>query len=214
MLIIFIIKKKMINPELQVGDKVVCLHMDGESSISPGTKGVVKSITKVFGDIQYGVDWENGSKLDLITSVDAWDTEDNYEKRKLKKIQKKDISETSNYEANKRLIDNLDIFKFFNMKFLQKYLIMVRNSGITNMFGASPYLYVGKNKIEQEMSFKDLEGDEFDDVLDNAEKARDEMISGTIKYLEANNKEVSIENVQKYLRRFAVKVVENYMLLY
>lgn len=204
----------MINPELQIGDKVICLHMDGESSIMPGTKGVVYRITKVFGDTQYGVEWENGSRLDLISSVDAWDSEENYEKRKLKKIQKKDITESSNYEANKKLIANIDIFKFFNMKFLQKYLIMVRNSGITNMFGASPYLYVGKNKIEQEMLYKDLEGDEYDDMLDNADQARDEMISGTVKYLESNNKEISVENVQRFLPRLAVKVVENYMILY
>lgn len=204
----------MINPELQIGDKVICLHMDDESSVMPGTKGVVTRITKVFGDTQYGVEWENGSRLDLISSVDAWDSEENYEKRKLKKIQKKDITESSNYEANKRLIANIDIFKFFNMKFLQKYLIMVRNSGITNMFGASPYLYVGKNKIEQEMLYKDLEGDEYDDMLDNADQARDEMISGTVKYLEANNKEISVENVQRFLPRLAVKVVENYMILY
>lgn len=204
----------MINPELQIGDKVICLHMDGESSVMPGTKGVVTKITKVFGDTQYGVEWENGSRLDLISSVDAWDSEENYEKRKLKKIQKKDITESSNYEANKRLIANIDIFKFFNMKFLQKYLIMVRNSGITNMFGASPYLYVGKNKIEQEMLYKDLEGDEYDDMLDNADQARDEMISGTVKYLESNNKEISVENVQRFLPRLAVKVVENYMILY
>jgi len=204
----------MINPELQIGDKIICLHMDGESSIMPGTKGVVYRITKVFGDTQYGVEWENGSRLDLISSVDAWDSEENYEKRKLKKIQKKDITESSNYEANKRLIANIDIFKFFNMKFLQKYLIMVRNSGITNMFGASPYLYVGKNKIEQEMLYKDLEGDEYDDMLDNADQARDEMISGTVKYQEANNKEISVENVQRFLPRLAVKVVENYMILY
>lgn len=82
------------------------------------------------------------------------------------------------------------------------------------MFGASPYLYVGKNKIEQEMLYKDLEGDEYDDMLDNADQARDEMISGTVKYLESNNKEISVENVQKFLPRLAVKVVENYMILY
>ena len=204
----------MLNPELKIGDSVICLHMDGETSISPGTKGVVKSISKVFGDIQYGVDWENGSKLDLITSVDAWDTEDNYNQRKLRRMNKKDITETSSYEANKVLIKNIDIFKYFNMKFLQKYLIMVRNSGITNMFGSSPYLYIGREKIEQEMNYKDLEGEEFEEMLENADEAKDEMISGTVKYLESNNKEISIENLKKYLPRLATKVVENYMVLY
>lgn len=204
----------MINPELKVGDSVICLHMDGESSIHPGTKGIVKKISKVFGDIQYSVDWENGSKLDLISSVDAWDTKENYEKRKLKRIQKKDITEVSDFDSNKRLIANIDVFKYFNMKFLQKYLIMVRNSGITNMFGASPYLYVGREKIKQEMVYKDLEGDEFEDMLENADMARNEMISGTVKYLEANDKEVSVENVKNFLPRFATKVLENYMILF
>jgi hypothetical protein len=129
-------------------------------------------------------------------------------------MNKKDITETSNYEANKVLIKNIDIFKYFNMKFLQKYLIMVRNSGITNMFGSSPYLYIGREKIEQEMNYKDLEGEEFEEMLENADEAKDEMISGTVKYLESNNKEISIENLKKYLPRLATKVVENYMVLY
>lgn len=204
----------MINPELKIGDKIVLLHMDGESSIMPGTKGTVKRISQVFGDTQYSVEWENGSSLELISSVDAWDTEENFERRKLKKIQKKDITEISSLESNKILIKNIDIFKFFNMKFLQKYLIMVRNSGITNMFGASPYLYIGKNKIEQEIAYKDLDSDDLEDVLENAEQARDEMIQGTVKYLEANNKEVSVENVQRSLPKLAIKVLENYMVLY
>lgn len=204
----------MINPELKIGDKIVLLHMDNESSIMPGTKGTVKRISQVFGDTQYSVEWENGSSLELISSVDAWDTEENFERRKLKKIQKKDITEISSLESNKILIKNIDIFKFFNMKFLQKYLIMVRNSGITNMFGASPYLYIGKNKIEQEIAYKDLDSDDLEDVLENAEQARDEMIQGTVKYLEANNKEVSVENVQRFLPKLAIKVLENYMVLY
>lgn len=204
----------MINPELKIGDKIVLLHMDNESSIMPGTKGTVKRISQVFGDTQYSVEWENGSSLELISSVDAWDTEENFERRKLKKIQKKDITEISSLESNKILIKNIDIFKFFNMKFLQKYLIMVRNSGITNMFGASPYLYIGKNKIEQEIAYKDLDSDDLEDVLENAEQARDEMIQGTVKYLEANNKEVSVENVQRSLPKLAIKVLENYMVLY
>ena len=91
---------------------------------------------------------------------------------------------------------------------------MVRNSGITNMFGSSPYLYIGREKIEQEMNYKDLEGEEFEEMLENADEAKDEMIRGTVKYLEANNKEISVGNVKKYLPRFATKVVENYMVLY
>ena len=82
------------------------------------------------------------------------------------------------------------------------------------MFGSSPYLYIGREKIEQEMNYKDLEGEEFEEMLENADEAKDEMISGTVKYLESNNKEISIENLKKYLPRLATKVVENYRVLY
>jgi hypothetical protein len=70
------------NPKLNVGDRIVLLYMDDESSVTPGTKGKVTSVSQVFGDDQYNVDWDNGSKLALISSVDVWDTEENYEKRK------------------------------------------------------------------------------------------------------------------------------------
>jgi dsDNA-binding SOS-regulon protein len=91
---------------------------------------------------------------------------------------------------------------------------MVRNSGIINMFGASPYLYVGRQKIEEEMSYKDLEGEQYDEMLENADKSRDLMIQGTVSFLEKTGKEVSVENVKRFLPRFATKIVENYMFLY
>ena len=34
--------KNTLNPELKVGDKIICYHMEGETSVSPGTTGTVK----------------------------------------------------------------------------------------------------------------------------------------------------------------------------
>lgn len=79
----------MINPKLKKGDRVVLLHMDGEMSIPPGTLGTVKSHSVVFGDDQYSVEWDNGSRLSIISSVDLWDLEDNI-KKKPKKIKEAD----------------------------------------------------------------------------------------------------------------------------
>ena len=45
---------KRINPELNVGDKVVLLHMEDKyTNMMPGTKGVVTRVEKVFGVKQY-----------------------------------------------------------------------------------------------------------------------------------------------------------------
>ena len=62
----------MINPELKIGDNIILYHMEGETSVAPGTKGIVTSINEVAGDIIYGVDWENGSKLSLLAGTDYW----------------------------------------------------------------------------------------------------------------------------------------------
>ena len=35
-----------LNPKLKIGDVIVCYHMDGETSVPPGTTGVVKKISK------------------------------------------------------------------------------------------------------------------------------------------------------------------------
>ena len=67
-----------LNPQLKQGDRVVCYYMEGETSNVPiGATGVVTKIVKVpFGmGIQYSVNWDNGSNLDLIPETDAWDFE-------------------------------------------------------------------------------------------------------------------------------------------
>lgn len=202
------------NPELKIGDRVVLLYMENESSVLMGEKGTVIHKSNVFGDDQYNIEWDNGSKLSLLDCCDKWDTVENFEKRILNKIKKKDITENDESDFNKRMLANIDVFVYFKMKFFQKYLIMVRNSGIINMFGASPYLYVGRQKIEEEMSYKDLEGEQYDEMLENADKSRDLMIQGTVSFLEETGKEVSVENVKRFLPRFATKIVENYMFLY
>jgi hypothetical protein len=69
--------KGQLNPPVKPGDKIVCYHMDGETGVPAGTFGVVKTVsrdpfeTETDGQI-IGVDWENGSKLSLLTTTDAW----------------------------------------------------------------------------------------------------------------------------------------------
>ena len=61
------------NAPLQKGDKVICLKMEDEFSPVPGgTPGVVKSVSDVFGQTQYYVQWKSGSSLALIDGVDKW----------------------------------------------------------------------------------------------------------------------------------------------
>jgi hypothetical protein len=88
----------------------------------------------------------------------------------------------------------------------------VRESGITNMFGASPYLYLGKERIEHEFKYHDINNEEaFEKMLSMANQAQAEMVNGVINYLESKGIEENMDNINRYLRKFATMIVQNYM---
>jgi hypothetical protein len=195
----------MINPKLEIGDIVRLLHMDGES-LPPGILGKVTKVSHLRGETIYEVDWENGNKKNLLSDLDIWDKE---------MTNKKQIKEVDEFERTKRLMKNSDVFKHFNMKFLKDYLIKVRDSGITNMFGAAPYLYLGKDRIEHEFKYKEIhDEDSFNEVLENANMAQAEMIRGVMNVLDHEGKEQDLNTINRYLQRYASKVLENYMNLF
>jgi hypothetical protein len=177
--------------------------MSEENSVPDGTLGTVYSVDKIFGDIQYGVEWDNGSKLALLSDTDMWDKEERFKS-------KKRITE----DRDKFIMNNIELFKYFNIKFLKKYLLMVRESGITNMMGASPYLYIGRERIQHEFKYKDIHNEEaFEEVLDHANQSQAEMINGVINYLNDKGIEEDMSSINKYLQRFATKIVQTYTLL-
>ena len=187
------------NPKLKVGDRVCLLYMSGEISMNPGECVIVKSVDNVFGDIQYGVKWDNGSSLALLSDADAW------------KLEKKQIKEDELDRMNV-LYKNMDVFKFFKMGFLYKYLKLVRKASIVNMFQAPPYLWMGSERIKHEYKYKDIHNEEaFDEMVDMSDQAQAEMINGVINYLESEGIEENMDTINKYLRKFATMIVQNYM---
>jgi len=68
-------KVNTLNPDLSVGDKIILLYMDGETSVPMGSIGMVTEInvdpfekdSKIIT-----VNWDNGSSLAMISSTDAW----------------------------------------------------------------------------------------------------------------------------------------------
>jgi hypothetical protein len=192
----------MINPKLKPGERVILLHMNDETSVLPGTWGTVKRAYELFGTDQYDVEWDNGSKLSLIGDEDMWDNKE----RKKKTIKEDD--------RDKFFMNNIDVFKYFNMKFLKKYLLMIRESSITNMYGAGQYLYMGRERIQHEFKYKDIHNEEaFEEVLDHANQAQAEMINGVINYLNDKGIEENMSSINTYLQRFATKIVQTYTFL-
>jgi hypothetical protein len=193
----------MLNPELQKGDKVILLHMEGEM-MSPGSKGTVINVSRDPFEKEgmiYNVKWDEGSTLSLLSVTDAW--------KKIEPIQE------SSFENAKWFLDNRKIAENFNTQFLTKYLEKIRESGITNMFGASPYLYMGKDRIEHEFKYKDV-GDEeaFEEMLEMADESQHVMINGVMKVLEKENKEADMGVINRYIQRYATTIVNYWMRLH
>ena len=192
------------NPELNIGDNVRCLYMpDEHSSVPPGTFGIVKGVHVILGVKQYDVIWENGSKLALLSDADIWDKGERTKKHTIK-----ERSTGLDY-----LVKNDDVWEHFDMKFLRKYLLMVRDSGIVNMLQSAPYLYMGRERLEHEFKYADT-NEKFEMVLENSNKAQNEMILGVINVLKSENKEESMENINNYLKKWSRKIVLTYVNLF
>jgi len=199
----------MLNPRLKAGDRVCLYYMPNEYSIPVNTYGTVTKSQHIFGESHYSVNWDNGSTLMLIDGEDMWGFEP------LKKQKKKQGITEDDAENLKKLSKNSKVFKLFNMGFLYKYLKLVSKSGIVNMFESAPYLYMGKERIEHEFKYKGVNNEEaFNEVLELADQAQSEMINGVINVLESEEKEDSLENINRYLRLYSTKVLENYVYLH
>lgn len=68
-------KANQLNPELSIGDNIILLHMDGETSVPMGSIGKVTEISNdpfEQDSLIISVSWDNGSTLAMISSTDAW----------------------------------------------------------------------------------------------------------------------------------------------
>jgi hypothetical protein len=201
--------KGPLNPDLQVGDIIMLLHMEGETSVTPGTVGVVKKITRDPFENEdekiITVKWENGSTLNLITSTDAW-----------KKVSKSEIKEQRDPSDQtwRYMADNADIFEYFDWKWLEKFLYKLRDTGIVNMYGSSQLLYAGSEHIDRYYGEGKEDDEEFQEFLEQADEAKNKIIQGVIRYMNANGKDLDDMNaVNRFARHFSQKILGLYIAL-
>ena len=213
--------KDKINPKLEEGDRIVLIMMPGETDISYGDKGTVSKVNNVHSFIQYFVDWDNGSRLALIEelsdeskTVDKWMKEDSFDNL-MKLKQKKNLEESQQRKEMERLMSNVEVFRTFDRKFLFSFLEKLRETGIINMIGASPYLYMGSDRIYSENKYNENKDDDaFDELVEMADEAKDKMIQGAVKVLENEGKEITVENVSRVVKRYSSKVLDMWITTY
>jgi hypothetical protein len=196
-------EKYLKNAPLEKGDTVVCIKMQDEYGVPGGVPGVVKSVANVMGDMQYYVEWDNGSRLALIEGVDKW-----------MKVVQDDTIEESFFITKKGLIKESkkasekfnDLSEYYDIRLIKKFFDALRISSVTNMYQAGQYLYLGKERIEHEHHYDDLSDERqeaFDEVLDMAEEVRNELIRGAFSSIDNRNQgndDDEDEDDSRYLR--------------
>ena len=200
-----------LNPELSKGDRIICISMEDDyDAIPTGIPGTVTNVSVVFGDKQYNVDWDNGSKLALIDGVDKWMKEEDRLNRRRKTEESVFVTTKKNFLSENFYQQNLELFRNFNVRLLHRYFEELRKSSVTNMMGAAPYLYMGRERIKHEHHYNEMDGeqeDAFQVVLDMSDDIRDEMIRGAMKVLEKSGKEVTPQSVERLMKAYSNKMV-------
>jgi hypothetical protein len=200
--------KGMLNPPLKVGDRVICYHMDGETSVPPGTMGTVTKIQKDpfepnEDDVLISVDWDNGNSLSLVSVTDAW-----------KKGKEERIEEQTGDKRFDFASKNPEIFDNFDWRFFREYLNKVRKSGVVNVYSAAPLLYSGKKHIDRYYGETPSNPDEFEELLNMADAARDKMAQGVISWMESKGQEIELDRVNRNLPKLSQKLLKLWMEFY
>jgi hypothetical protein len=107
---------------------------------------------------------------------------------------------------------NPEVFENFDYKFLKKFLVKLRNSGVINMFQAAPFLYSGKEWIDRYHGEHEEDNEEFQEVLEMADEAKNKMIQGLLKYMESKNIDADdMDRINHLMRKFATKINQFYV---
>ena len=192
---------------LNVGDRIMVYHMEGELSVPAGTTGTVKKIGRdpfePEGESIIEVNWDNGSNLSLLSSTDVW---------KIIEDESQKLNEQGTDQNWQFITQNADVFENFDWRWFREFLSKIRDSGIINMFGAAPLLYSGKKHIERYYGEDREDDDVFQAVLEDAENSKNKIVQGVLKYMEKNDKDLdNMDLINRYARHFSQKLLGLYI---
>jgi hypothetical protein len=207
-------QESKLNPELKVGDTIRLIHMDDPfSPITVGTTGKVTRKNKdpfsKEGEFMYGVDWENGRSLNLMPE-DSWMIVDQL----LEQV-------GGNPDRYKDIVNLLKKLSGSDLRKLNQFLLDLRDSGITNMWGAAPFIYSGRDWIENWVkaeNFKNTnrlelpeDNENLDEVLDKADEMRNIMARGAMNAVRNSEDDLNLNQINDELFKLAKEVHTFYM---
>lgn len=217
------INLNQINPEVEPGDHVILIYMQGEESrddLEPGsTKGKVIKIvnqpkfTPTDPGYGYHVEWYNKdgevvTRLPLFPESDGWLYDREYYESKPEKLNE------NMFKNMDDLVQWGDFFAVFTKKELEKvceFLELERRSGFFNMaMEGGKFLLTGPDYIKAffnlrsfEKSFEDEDKMLHKTILSRSQEVRDIFIRNAMNYLENKDIKPKTEQIQKTMVRLA-----------
>jgi hypothetical protein len=197
--------KKELNPSVKSGDRIMCLHMDGETSVPMGTKGTVIDVVKdPFGgdDDMIETSWDNGSRLSLVVTQDRW----------VKDFEPQIKESRTGDRHYDYFSKNPEVFENFDWRFFREFLSKLRDSSVINMFQSLPFLYSGREWIDRYYGEDQEDNESFQEVLEMAEESKMKLVQGIMKYMDSKNLDMDdMSKVNHLAEKFAGKIVNLYM---
>jgi hypothetical protein len=196
-------QKKELNPKLVKGDRIMCLHMDGETSVPPMTTGTVRGVVRdPFEDNSeiINVNWDNNSTLSLISITDSW-----------VKIAQETLEEQAGTSEYDFFNENPEVFENFDWRFLREFLNKLRDASPVNMLQSQPFLYSGREWIDRYYGEDQEDNVDFQEVLEMANEAKNKMIQGVLKYMESEGIEIDLDKVNRLIKKFASMILKLYI---
>lgn len=204
-----------INPKLKEGDRIILVHMDGES-LGTGIKGKVTKVEQTpkftSNDIgfQYAVEWYDEddnviSRLSLIPESDAWILDSDYDIEPIQEIKINDVDDLVT------IGEFLGLFNRGELNKIYEFLELERRLGTHNMFTeGGKFILSGPDYIKDYIKLKSYER-EFDEdkeliidkIMERSQETKDIFIRAAMKLLENENKELSVRNIQRSMQRLA-----------
>ena len=190
------------NEPVKAGDRIILLKMSGEFAMPPGLRGTIESVGRdpfESDGLIIMVKWDNGSSLSLLSSVDFY--------KKITNDVNEGVIKGNMFESERfnYMKNNKELFDNFDWKKILEFLNNIKESGVTNMLGSSPFLYSGRKWIENKYGDYPNNPDAFEKVLNSADEIKNEMIQGTLKSMKSGGYDDigKINNrVEKFARSF------------
>ena len=168
------------------------------------TTGIVRDVVRdpfeVDGEI-ITVNWDNGSTLALVSITDSWIKVPNEQK-----IEEQTVSPEYDYFSK-----NPEIFENFDWRFLREFLTKLRDASPVNMLQSQPFLYSGREWIDRYYGEDREDNEDFQEVLEMADEAKNKMIQGVLKYMESNDIEIELDKVNRLISQFSSKILNLYI---